>query len=78
MEIGEALSMAVAHHVDGDAVDRKGHVRPVIGVEAAEEVLIGFPAPGVLHRKEPGHRFEDVSGTEPGTELELAPADDDA
>src|SRR5262249_55262604 len=72
MEISKALSMAVAHHVDGNAVDEKRNIGAVIGVEATQEVLVGFPASRVLDGEEPGDCLDDIGGPEPRTKLELA------
>src|SRR5262249_42691947 len=49
------------------------HVGAVIGVEPAQEILVRLAAARVLHREQPRHRLEDVSGPEPRAELELAP-----
>jgi len=58
--------VAVADHVDGDAVDEEGDVCAVVGVEAAEEVLVGFAAACVLYGEESWNGFEDVCGAEAG------------
>ncbi len=60
VQIGEALAVAVADHVDWRAVDGEGDVRPVVGVEAAEEVLLRLAAAGVLHGEQTGDRLDEV------------------
>jgi hypothetical protein len=75
VEIGVALPVAVADQVDRDAVHEHRHVGAVIGVEAAEEVLVRLAAAGVLHDVEPGDDLEDVGGTRVRAQLEVAIAD---
>ncbi len=78
VEIGEAVPVAVADHVDGHAVDEEGDVGPVVRVEPAEEVLVRLAAARVLHGEEPGDRLEDVARPQPRPELGLPVSDGDA
>ena len=58
--VGVALAVAVARHVDGHAVGVDRDVGAVIGIEAADEVLIRFSAAGVLADHQARHLAQDV------------------
>ncbi len=58
--VGVALAVGVGHEVDGDAVDGERDVGAVIGVEAAQEILVGFAAARVLHHHEAGRDAQNV------------------
>ena len=58
--VGVALAVAVARHVDRDAVGVDRDVGAVIGVEPADEVLIGLSAAGVLRHHQAGDLAQDV------------------
>ncbi len=74
MEIGITLPMGMADRVDRRAVDEERDVRPVIEVEASQEVLLRLAPSCVLHAIEPGNGSEHVLGPEAGTEHELCTA----
>ena len=60
MEIGVALAVRVRRHVHRYAVQVHAHVGPVVGVEPAQEDLVGLPSPLVLRQNQPGHGAQDV------------------
>jgi hypothetical protein len=77
MEIGIALAVGVAAQVDRQSVDEEGDVGAVVGVEAAEKVLLGLPAALVLADDEPGDEAQDVGRPAMRTQLEVAPGNED-
>ena len=54
VEIGVPLAVRVRHHVDGNAVDGDGDVRPVVGVETAQKDLLRLATSSVLRNQEAG------------------------
>lgn len=60
VQVGVALAMAVAHHVDRQPVDGEREVGPVVEVEPPQEELVGLASPGVLHGEEARRHLEDV------------------
>jgi len=64
MKIRKSLAVSVARHVDGNAVDEERDVGSVIGVEAAQKILVGFPPPRVLYGEQTGCGLEHVGRPE--------------
>ena len=73
--VGEALAVRVRHHVDRHAVDRQREVGAVVGVEAAQEVLVRLAAARVLHHHQPGRDAQDVLHAADRPQLEVAVPD---
>ena len=48
IQVGVALAVCVADHVNRQTIDKECDVCPVIIVEAAQKILHGFAATGVL------------------------------
>ena len=76
MQVGVALPVRVAAEVHRQAVDEERDVGPVIGVEAAQEILLGLAAPLMLADEEPGHDPQDIGGTALRAQLEVSPRDE--
>src|SRR5690606_33940181 len=70
--VGVALAVCVGAGVGGHAVHGDGEVGAVVDVEAAEEVLVGFAAAGVLGDDEPGDDFEQFAAPQEGAGGEFA------
>lgn len=66
--------MRVRDHVDRDAVDRQRKVGSVVGIEAADEVLVGFASARVLHHDQPRRDAQDVLHAADGTQGKVAVA----
>jgi hypothetical protein len=77
VEIGIALTVGVAAEFDGEPVDEDGDVGAVIGVEAAEEILLRLASALVLADDESGDEAQDVGRPALGAELEVAPRDEE-
>ena len=75
VEVGVALPVGVRAEVDGQAVDAEGEVGAVVEVEAAEEILVGFAAAGMLRDDDSGDDFEEFAAAQEGTRGELDVAD---
>ena len=60
--VGVAVAVVVARVVDGDAVDRELEVLPLVGVEAAEEDLLGVARAALVREEETGGELERVGG----------------
>ena len=71
MQIGVALAVRVRRQVDGHAVDEDADVGAVVGVEAAQEQLVGLAAALVLRGEQPRHHAQDVVGRILGPQLEV-------
>jgi len=61
--------------VDRHVVEEEAHVRPVVGVEAAQEVLGRLAAALMLTDHEAGHHAQDVGGPALRTKLEVLAGD---
>ncbi len=70
--VGEALSVGVRDHVHRDAVDRNREVGAVVGVEAAQEILVGLAAARVLYDHQPGSDAQDVLHAADRSQLKVA------
>ena len=77
MKIGVTLPVGVAAEVDGEAVDEERDVGAVIGVEPAQEVLLGLAAALMLADHEAGNESQDVGRPPLGAKLEVAPGNED-
>ena len=77
VQIGVALAVRVRAEVHGQPVDEERDVGAVVGVEAAQEVLLGLAAALVLADDEPGHEAQDVGGPALRPQLEVAPRDEE-
>jgi hypothetical protein len=75
VQVRIALAVGMRAEVHGQPVDEERDVRAVVGVEPAQEILLGFPAALVLTDDEPRHEAQDVGGTPLWPQLEVAPRD---
>ena len=71
VQIGVALAMRVRSHVDRHAGHRGGEIRPMVEVEAAQEVLVGFAVTAVLRDDQAGHSLQQFSRPQQGAILQL-------
>src|SRR5712691_2510195 len=74
VQVGVALAVRVRGHVHRHSVEVHAHVGPVVGVEAAQEDLVGLPTALVLREDQPGHDAQDVLGREARPQQEVAVA----
>jgi len=65
------MTVGVGGHVHRHAVDRRGEVGPVVEVEAAQEILVGFAVAAVLGDDEPRHHFQHLARAQQRTALEF-------
>ena len=72
MQIGVALAMRVAHHVDGNAVDVNREISAMVGVKSAEKNLIGLAAAVVLSEYQSGHQPQHIGRRSERAKLEVA------
>ena len=77
MKIGVTLAVGVAAEVDGEAVDEERDVGAVIGVESAQEVLLGLAAALMLADHEAGNETQNVGRPPLGAQLEVAARNED-
>ena len=66
-----ALAMRVRRQVQRHAVDENGEVRAVVEIEAAQKILVGFAAAGVLRDDQAGKRLQNLSRAKKRTILEF-------
>ena len=71
VQVGVALSVAVARQVQRDAAEERREVGAVIEIEAAQEVLVGLSGSAVLRRDQAGNRFEHLGGAQQRAALDL-------
>jgi hypothetical protein len=71
VQIGVALAVGVRAEVDRHAVDEQRDVGTMVGVEAAQEVLLGLAAAGVLANHQPGHEPDHVGRAPVRAQLEV-------
>ena len=76
MQVGVALAVGVAAQVHGQAVDEEGDVGAVVGVEAAEQVLLGLASALVLADDEARDQAQDVGRPALGAQLEVLPGNE--
>ncbi len=74
IEIGIALPMSVAWHVDRHAVDADREIGAVIEVEAPQEILVGLAAAGMLRDDDAGNLFNNLAGTQDRAERNVGSA----
>ena len=55
--------MRVRRQVKRHIVEEYGEIRAVVEIEAAQEILVGLAAAGVLRDDDAGHRLQDFSRT---------------
>ena len=77
VQVRIALAVGVRAEVHGQPVDEERDVGAVVGVEPAQEVLLGFPAARVLADDEPRHEAQDVGGAPLRPQLEVAARDEE-
>ena len=75
IEIEIALAMGMGSHVQRHIIERQREISAVIKVEAAQEILIGLAAAGVLGRDEPRHCLEQFANAQDGTNREVSAGD---
>ena len=76
VQIRVALAVSVASQVDGQAVDEDRQVGAVVGVEPADQVLLGLASPLVLIDDEARHETKDVGRTPLWAHLEVSAGND--
>ena len=69
------VTVTVRGQIQRHPVEERGEVRAVIEIDAAQKVLVGFPAARVLCDNDAGHGFKDFAGTQNGAMLQLLRAD---
>ena len=62
IEVRIALTVGMADHIDGDAVNTDGHVSTMVIIKTAQEVLHGLAAPGVLAGHKSGQVIQHLPG----------------
>ena len=77
VQVGVALAVGVAAEVDREPVDEERDVGAVIGVEAAQEVLLRLAAALMLADDEAGDQAHDIGRPTLRAELEVEPGDED-
>jgi len=77
MKIGVALTVSMAAEVDGEPIDEERDVGAVVGIEPAQEILLGLAATLMLADHEPGNEAQDVGRPALRAKLEVAPGDED-
>ena len=77
VQVGIALAVRVRAHVDRHAIDKGRQIGAVIEIDAAQEVLIGFPLSAVDRDHETGHGFQQLGRPKRG-ELQQFLAQDDS
>ena len=75
VEVGVTLAVGVAAEVDGQIVDEQRDVGAVIGVEAAQEVLLGLAAALVLADDEARDQPQDLGGPSRREQLDVIAGD---
>ena len=73
----EALTVSMAAEVDGEPIDEERDVGAVVGIEPAQEILLGLAATLMLADHEPGNEAQDVGRPALRAKLEVAPGDED-
>ncbi len=71
VDVGVALAVCVRRHVHRHAVHAGLQIGAVIEVEAAQKVLIRFAAAAVLSNDQPRHDFQQLTGAQHGSQVEL-------
>ena len=64
IEIGIALAMGMAGHVDGNVVHAHRQIGAVIEIKAAQEILVGFSAARMLGDDHAGNFLHHFGGTQ--------------
>jgi hypothetical protein len=62
-------------HVDRHPLEPRLEIRPVIEVEAADEILVRLPIAGVLRDDETGHRLEQLALTRERAKAQIGGTD---
>ena len=71
VEVGVALPVHIGRQIDRHVVHKDGDVGAVIEIPAAQVILIGLAAVGMLDRHQAGRRFEDLAGARDRTRVEV-------
>ena len=71
MEIGIALTMRVADHVDRYTIDEDGEVGAVVRVEPTEKNLVGFAAAVMLADNQSRCQPQNIAGRIRWTQLQV-------
>ncbi len=74
IEVGPALAMTMGAHVDRHRIDEGREIGPVIKIESAQEILIGFAAARMLGRDQPRYEFEQITGAQHGASVNFLTA----
>ena len=64
VHVGVAFAMRVRRQVERHAVENNGEVGAMIQIEAAQKILVGFPAARVLRDDDPGNSFENLAAAQ--------------
>ena len=76
MQIGVPLAVGVAAKVDRKPVDEEGDVGAVVGVEAAEKILLRLAPALMLADHEPGDEAQEVGRPALREQLEVFPGNE--
>ena len=76
VQVRVALAVSVASQIDRQAVDEDREVGTVIGVEPADQILLGLASPLVLIDDEARHETKDVGRTPLWAHLEVSAGND--
>ena len=61
VEVGVALAVRMGRQIDRHVVDVGGHVGAMIEIVAAQVILVGLAAVGVVDHRQAGSRFENLA-----------------
>ena len=75
VEIEISLAMAVRAQVHLHTVDVGREIRPVIEIEAAQEILVRLAAPGMLGSHHPRNRFQKLGHAKQRTHEQIGACD---
>ena len=67
IQIGIALPVTVAAHINRHAIDTGCEISAVIEVETAQKELVGLAAAAMLGCHKPGYRLENLTSTQQGS-----------
>ena len=76
IEVGIALPVRVGAQVHGHAVDVDGKIRPMIEIEAAQEILVRRAAAGMLRDHDARNYLEQFAPTQKRARIQLRGAHD--
>ena len=74
IQVGIALAVRVAGHVDGNVVHAHRQVGAVVEIEAAQEILVGLSAAGMLGDDHAGNFLDHFAGAKQRTQRQIGGA----